>query len=156
MLSILLFPTLSLLSAAFASLTPVDLSGLQDIVSGNGFIKYPVQAIQNTTGNSHRKRQDSLTLTNSFTGTFYVVSCMTVPIQLDSKLGADRASKYRKQRSTSCRPSWYWLQWTLGWSGLLHSLYNFPPNLLQWTANVQPRNIGNIQKPWTPILHQIR
>ena len=84
MLSVLFFPTLSLLSVAFASLTPADLSGLQNIVSGNGFIKFPVQTIQNTTTGSHRKRQDSLILTNSFTGTFYVVSCMTAPIRLDS------------------------------------------------------------------------
>jgi hypothetical protein len=90
MLSILLFPALSLLSVAFASLTPVDLFGLQNIVSGNGFIKFPVQAIQNTTVVSHRKRQDSLILTNTFTGTFYVVSCITAPSRLDSKLDADR------------------------------------------------------------------
>jgi hypothetical protein len=84
MLSVRFFPTLSLLSVVFASLTPTDLSGLQNIVSGNGFIKFPVQTIQNTTTGSHRKRQDSLILTNSFTGTFYVVSCMTAPIRLDS------------------------------------------------------------------------
>src|SRR5215472_6047037 len=102
MLSNLLFPVLSLLSVAFATITPVDLSGLQNIVSGDGFIKFPVQAIQNTTSASSRKRQDSLVLTNSFTGTFYVVSCMTAPIRLDSELNADRASKYRKQLSTGC------------------------------------------------------
>lgn len=104
MLSIHLFPALSLLLVAFASLTPVDFSGLQNIVSGNGFIGFPVQAIQYTPEGSYHKRQDSLSLIN-IGGAVYVVGCMTAPIRLDSKINTDRASNYRKQRSTGYCPA---------------------------------------------------
>jgi hypothetical protein len=67
----------SLLSVAFADITPIDYAALSHIVQGRGYVQYPLQAIKNITGDGLQKRQDPATTTNvGDQGTVYVLSGM--------------------------------------------------------------------------------
>jgi hypothetical protein len=64
---------LFLLPFVLASLTPANLSALQDVISGDGFVGFPVKAIENTVA-SLRKREFQVNLPNFFYGSTYMIS----------------------------------------------------------------------------------